>query len=194
MSGIKESKEDRQVGVDLGLTEEEKINLREIAQTVIGNRVLNKPLPKFEGKTEKLNEKRGAFVTLHKGGLLRGCIGNIRGRHPLYQTVAQMAEEAAFNDPRFPPLSKEELTDVDIEISALTPLRRIEDVEEITVGRDGIYIEKGFFSGLLLPQVATEHDWDRQTFLEQTCFKAGLHKDAWKEKDTKIYVFSADIF
>jgi AmmeMemoRadiSam system protein A len=194
MSGTIGSREDRQVGVDLGLTNEEKNELRKIAQTVIEHRILNKPLPDFEGKTPKLKEKRGAFVTLHKSGQLRGCIGNIRGRHPLYETVARMAEEAAFHDPRFPALSKEELKDIDIEISALTPLRRVDKVDEITVGKHGIYIEKGFFSGLLLPQVATEHGWDRQTFLEQTCFKAGLHKDAWKEKDTKVYVFSADVF
>ena len=194
MSETGKSRGDRQVGVDLGLTEDERARLRQIAWAVIEHRIDNKRPPPLEAATERLKEKRGAFVTVHKGGQLRGCIGNIRGREPLYQTVARMAEEAAFNDPRFPPLSKEELDDIDIEISALTPLKQIKRLEEITVGKDGIYVEKGFFSGLLLPQVATEHGWDRQTFLEQTCFKAGLHKDAWKEKDTKIYVFSADVF
>jgi len=105
-----------------------------------------------------------------------------------------MAEEAAFNDPRFTPVSKGELKDLDIEISALTPLRQIENVEEIEVGRHGLYIEKGFFSGLLLPQVATEYGWDRETFLEHTCLKAGLPRDAWKAEDTVISIFSADIF
>ncbi len=105
-----------------------------------------------------------------------------------------MAEAAALSDPRFAPLSVEELKDIDIEISALTPLRKIEDVQEIEVGVHGIYIEKGFFSGLLLPQVATEYGWDRTTFLEHTCYKAGLPRNAWKEKDTNIYIFSADIF
>jgi len=194
MSGTSKSKGDRQVGVDLGLTADERKQLREIARTVIEHRIDNRRPPSFEAATERLKEKRGAFVTVHKGSQLRGCIGNIRGREPLYQTVARMAEEAAFNDPRFPPLSKEELDDIDIEISALTPLKKIERPEEITVGKHGIYVEKGFFSGLLLPQVAIEHGWDRETFLEQTCFKAGLHKDAWKEKDTKIYAFSADVF
>jgi len=194
MGEEKEKKRAEGIGVDLGLTEDEKQRLRQIATTVIEHRILDKPVPRFEIDSERLNEKRGAFVTLHKGGELRGCIGNIRGSQQLYKTVAQMAEEAAFNDPRFQPVSREELKDLDIEISVLTPLRRIEDVEEIETGKHGIYIEKGFFSGLLLPQVATEYGWDRKTFLEHTCYKAGLHRDAWKEEDTKIYIFSADIF
>jgi AmmeMemoRadiSam system protein A len=194
MSEKKQAKGDRRIGVDLGLTEDEKQRLREIATTVIEYRVRDKKIPEFEVTSERLNENRGAFVSLHKRRQLRGCIGNIRGQQPLYKTVAAMAEEAAFHDPRFPPVSKEELQELDIEISALTPLQRIENVEEIEVGKHGIYIEKGFFSGLLLPQVATDYGWDRQTFLEQTCYKAGLHRDAWKGKDTKIYVFSADVF
>jgi len=194
MSEEEEAKRGQRVGVDLGLTEAEKQRLRHIARTVIEHRILNKPGPEFEIGAGRLNENRGAFVTLRTGGQLRGCIGNIHGNQPLHRTVAQMAEEAAFNDPRFPPLSREELEKLDIEISAMTPLRRINNVEEIEVGKHGIYIEKGFFSGLLLPQVATEYGWDRQTFLEHTCYKAGLHKDAWKEKNTKIHIFSADIF
>jgi AmmeMemoRadiSam system protein A len=105
-----------------------------------------------------------------------------------------MAEAAAFDDPRFPPVTKEELKDLSIEISVLTPFKQITDVSEIEVGKHGIYMERGFYSGLLLPQVATEYGWDRETFLEQTCRKAGLPPDAWKEKNTKIYIFSADIF
>ncbi|MBW2055976.1 MAG: AmmeMemoRadiSam system protein A [Deltaproteobacteria bacterium] len=185
---------DQRVGVDLGLTGQEKEWLLRVARTVIESRVLGRPVPEFKPPSERLNEKRGAFVTLKKGDELRGCIGSIRASRPLYKTVAAMAEEAAFNDPRFPPVSPQELDDLDIEISVMTPLTRVENVEEIEVGKDGIYIEKGFYSGLLLPQVATEYGWDRTTFLEHTCYKAGLHKDAWKEKETKIYKFSADIF
>lgn len=184
----------QRVGVDLGLTEEEKRTLRQIAWTVIENRVRGKPVPEFEPTSERLKEPRGAFVTLQKKGELRGCIGNIRGNRPLYKTVAGMAAEAAFNDPRFPPVSESELKDLDLEISVMTPLRQIDNVEEIEVGKHGIYIEKGFFSGLLLPQVATEYGWDRTTFLEHTCYKAGLDKNAWKDGDTKIHIFSADIF
>ena len=182
------------VGVDLGLTEDEKQTLREMARTVIENRVLDKPIPRLETDSERLKEKRGAFVTIHKQGQLRGCIGNIRGNQPLYQTVAAMADEAAFNDPRFPPVSREELEELDIEVSVMTPLKRIENVEEIEVGKHGLYIEKGFRSGLLLPQVATEYGWDRTTFLEHTCYKAGLDRNAWKEKGTRIHIFSADVF
>jgi AmmeMemoRadiSam system protein A len=112
----------------------------------------------------------------------------------LYKSVEEMAAAAAFQDPRFPPVSKSELKDLDIEISVLTPFKQITHVSEIEVGKHGIYMERGFYSGLLLPQVATEYGWDRDTFLEHTCRKAGLPPDAWKDKDTRIYIFSADIF
>jgi AmmeMemoRadiSam system protein A len=141
-----------------------------------------------------LREKRGAFVTLKKHGELRGCIGHIIGDRPLAETVATMAVAAAFEDPRFPPVKEEELKDLDIEISVLTPLRRINNVEEIQVGLHGIILQQGGHSGLLLPQVATEYGWDRNTFLEYTCRKAGLPPDAWKDERTTIHVFSADVF
>jgi hypothetical protein len=182
------------VGVDLGLNAEEKKTLHEIAHTVIWNKVSGKAVPEFHVQSEKLKELRGAFVTINKSGSLRGCIGHIKGTKPLYKTVEEMAEAAAFDDPRFPPVTKDELKDLSIEISVLTPFKQITDVNEIEVGKHGIYMERGFYSGLLLPQVATEYGWDRETFLEQTCRKAGLPPDAWKDKDTKIYIFSADIF
>jgi AmmeMemoRadiSam system protein A len=141
-----------------------------------------------------LKENRGAFVTLQKRGQLRGCIGYIEGHGPLHNTIKEMAEAAAFRDPRFSPVKEKELPELDIEISVLTPLKRIKDVNEIQVGTHGIYIKKGWSSGLLLPQVATEYGWDRQTFLEHTCQKAGLPPAGWKEKDAEIYIFSADIF
>jgi len=144
--------------------------------------------------SKTLKEQRGAFVTLNKHGSLRGCIGYIEGYKPLYEAVAEMAEAAAFRDPRFMPLTQDEWKDIEIEISVLTPLERITDINQIKAGKHGIYIKKGFYSGLLLPQVATEYGWDRKTFLEQTCRKAGLPSDAWKEEDTVIYIFSADIF
>jgi AmmeMemoRadiSam system protein A len=105
-----------------------------------------------------------------------------------------MAVAAAFQDPRFPPLGPEELADLELEISVLTPMQRIQKVEEIQVGKHGLYIVRGIYRGLLLPQVATEHNWDRLTFLEQTCAKAGLPADAWKDPAAQIYVFSAEIF
>jgi len=113
---------------------------------------------------------------------------------PLDQAVAELAVKAAIEDPRFPSMEKEELDEIDIEISVLTPLERIDDPEKVIIGQHGLYLKSGFASGLLLPQVATQYGWDRETFLEQTCWKAGLPSNAWKEADTEIYTFSAEIF
>jgi AmmeMemoRadiSam system protein B/AmmeMemoRadiSam system protein A len=181
-------------GTSLGLTEEEKETLRQIAYSSIERRLKGEKTPMGDVLTGPLKEKRGAFVSLHKHGQLRGCIGSIQPTKPLHQTVEEMAAAAAFDDPRFESLTSKELKDIELEISVLTPLERIRDVKEIEVGRHGLYIKKGFFSGLLLPQVATDYHWDRLTFLEETCRKAGLPRNAWKEKDAEIYLFSADIF
>ena len=184
----------KRVGVDLGLSDQDKETLRHIAKTVIESKARGKPLPEFTVDSQVLKENRGAFVTINKRGQLRGCIGYIQSYKPLYQTVEEMAAQAAFNDPRFDSVTERELPDLEIEISVLTPLKRIKGVEEIEVGKHGILIEKGFYSGLLLPQVATEYGWDRKTFLEHTCLKAGLPTDAWKDEDVVISIFSADIF
>jgi AmmeMemoRadiSam system protein B/AmmeMemoRadiSam system protein A len=194
VGGKEKMKEEKKVGVDLGLTEEEKKTLHHIAKTVIENKARGKAVPEFKIESPILEENRGAFVTIQKKGQLRGCIGYIEGHGPLHKTVEKMAAEAAFRDPRFPPVKEKELPELDIEISVLTPLRKITDVREIEVGKHGIYIIKGGWSGLLLPQVATEYGWDRLAFLEHTCQKAGLPPNAWKEKDIEIYIFSADIF
>ncbi|MBP9560620.1 MAG: AmmeMemoRadiSam system protein A [Syntrophorhabdaceae bacterium] len=177
----------------MALTQKDKDFLKKLARDAIEARLFNKELEKRE-IPENLKQYQGAFVTIKKKGELRGCIGYIKGYLPLYETVEQVAVQAAFHDPRFDALSKEEFKDIDIEISVLSPLKKIENIEEIEVGTHGIYIEKGFHSGLLLPQVATENAWDRKTFLEHSCYKAGLHKDAYKEKDTNIYIFSAEVF
>ena len=192
--GKEKMKEEKKVGVDLGLNEEEKKTLHQIAKTVIENKAKGKAIPDFKVESPTLKENRGAFVTIHKRGQLRGCIGYIEGQGPLHKTIERMAEAAAFKDPRFTPVKENELPELELEISVLTPLKRITDVNEIQVGKHGIYIVKGMWAGLLLPQVATEYGWDRQTFLEHTCQKAGLPSNAWKEKDTEIYIFSADIF
>ncbi len=143
--------------------------------------------------TPRLREKSGVFVTLKKHGQLRGCIGYIEGIKPIYQTVIDNAKNAAFNDPRFPKVRAEELKDITIEISVMTPLRRIQSVDEIVVGKHGLTIEKGNRHGLLLPQVPGEWGWDRDTFLVHICRKAGLPDDAWKEGAT-LKVFSAQVF
>lgn len=177
----------------MNLSAHEKEQLKQLARQTIEDVLFDRDKSEFE-PTETLKEKRGAFVTVKKNNQLRGCIGYIRGVLPLHETIREMAIQAAFRDPRFSPLQKNEWKDVDIEISVLTPMKKINDVNEIDVGVHGLYIEKGPYSGLLLPQVAIEHRWDSVTFLENTCYKAGLQKDAWKSKDTVIYVFSADVF
>lgn len=143
--------------------------------------------------TPLMRAERGVFVTLRKEERLRGCIGNIEGRRPLHEAIADLALESAFGDPRFPSLTADEFPHIDIEISVLTELTVIENIDQITVGEHGLYIRKGFSSGLLLPQVATEYGWDRKTFIQQTCWKAGLPEDAW-EKDAEIYIFGAEVF
>lgn len=144
----------------------------------------------------ELLKNKGAFVTLHKRGQLRGCIGNLIANQPLYLTIRDMAVEAAVDDPRFPPLSLSELKEVEIEISVLSPLERIDDPEKIQLGRHGVLVKKGGGrSGVFLPQVATETGWSKEEFLSYLCaHKAGLAPDAWKDKDTEIYIFSAEVF
>jgi AmmeMemoRadiSam system protein B/AmmeMemoRadiSam system protein A len=141
-----------------------------------------------------LDEKRGGFVTLKKNGRLRGCIGYIEAVKPLFETVTEMAYSAAFNDYRFEPVDRDEVDELAIEISVLSPVRVIDDPSEIIVGRHGIILSAVGKRGLLLPQVAVEYGWDRDTFLDQTCIKAGLPKGAWRKSMTTIEIFSAEIF
>ncbi|MBE0598645.1 MAG: AmmeMemoRadiSam system protein A [Desulfuromonadales bacterium] len=151
--------------------------------------------PYIEPREEMaLNRRNGCFVTIKQRGQLRGCIGNFQSEHPLFREVAEMAVASATKDPRFYPMKEEDLTEFALEISVLSPLRKIDNIQEIEVGRDGIYLEKGFYRGVLLPQVAIEHGWDRETFLKQTCLKAGLPTNAWNSEDAEIYVFNAQIF
>lgn len=176
------------------LTRDEREYLRELAKETISARLNNTPLAKKEPPSRILKENRGAFVTLKVKGALRGCIGLIRAAKPLYETVIDMAQEAAFADPRFAPLTNEEFDDIEVEISALSPLVRVENITEIEVGRDGLMIVLDMHSGLLLPQVAVEYGWDRTTLLEQTCLKAGLPKNSYKDKAAQIYRFTAEVF
>ncbi len=189
------AEKESRVGVDLGVSEEEKEILRDVVKKTLESVVNGGPVPKFDNFSGKLGEKWGAFVTLTKKGQLRGCIGHIIGDKPLILTVANVTKSAALEDPRFPKVKPSELPDIEFEISVLTPIRKIDNIEEIVVGRDGIIITKGRNNrGLLLPQVATEYGWDRITFLEHTCQKAGLPRDAWKDNDTIIEMFSAEVF
>jgi AmmeMemoRadiSam system protein B/AmmeMemoRadiSam system protein A len=141
-----------------------------------------------------LNQERGAFVTLHKNGELRGCIGYTSATKPLYLTVRDTATLAAVRDPRFQPVSVPELPQLAYEISVLSPLRRVTDVEQIRIGEHGLLMKNGYNEGLLLPQVPVEQKWDRKTFLEQTCRKAQMGSGCWKDEDTDIFAFTAVVF
>ena len=154
----------------------------------------------FDGETYRppsgdpaLDQPAGAFVTLHIDGVLRGCIGRMQASGPLSQTVADMAVAAATQDPRFLPMGPDELEDVDIEISVLSPLRPI-DPSQVEVGTHGLIITKGVYRGVLLPQVAVDHHFDAQRFLVETCRKAGLPADAWRDPETSLEAFTAQVF
>lgn len=141
-----------------------------------------------------LMRKAGAFVTLREKRELRGCIGYIEARIPLYQTVAETAARAAIGDPRFEPVSEGELKDIEVEISALSPLQETKNIDDIVIGKHGILIETGFNRGLLLPQVATENNWNREQFLSYTCLKAGLSGDCYLKPGVRISIFTAEVF
>lgn len=168
--------------------------LLSIAKNSVESFVKEGKIPEFEINSEKLEEKRGAFVTLKKQGQLRGCIGQIVGDKPLYQTVSQMAVAAATEDPRFPPVSKEELPELEYEVSVLTPLKLIDSPEEIQLGVHGVQAVAGGRAGLFLPQVAREQNWDLETFLNHLMLKAGLWPGYWREYPVNFYVFTAQIF
>ncbi len=165
--------------------------LIELARQAIRSEFTGKKIKVLEDK--KLREKRGVFVTLKKKGELRGCIGFPEPVMPLNKAVVQAAKYAAFSDPRFPPLKKEELGKIKIEISILTK-PKICKPEDVEIGEDGLICEYKRYYGLLLPQVATEHKMSREEFIEAVCMKAGLSRDAWGKPDFKLYKFRAQIF
>jgi AmmeMemoRadiSam system protein B/AmmeMemoRadiSam system protein A len=175
------------------LSSKERTSLAQIARETLERYVLNNEVYHPETDNPKFLSKKGAFVTLKKKGELRGCIGFVEPVLPLHQTLVQATIYAASKDARFPPVSPAELKDIDLEISILTPLKKINDPREIEVGRHGLIIAKGNQRGLLLPQVPVENRWSRQVFLQQACQKAGLPKDAWKS-GAEIYTFEAIVF
>jgi AmmeMemoRadiSam system protein A len=150
-------------------------------------------IPEYYTSRHDLRRRAGAFVTLRRKGELRGCIGQLIPDRELYRIVQQCAVSAAVEDPRFAPVVPEELPEISIEISVLTPFRRVRDVKEIQLGRHGLFVVNGASRGLLLPQVAEEHNLDVPAFLEQTCRKAGLPESAWQDPVTEIFVFEAQI-
>jgi uncharacterized protein, PH0010 family len=177
------------------ITTEERHALISIARNFIEAALEGKRMEIDEASLpESILAPSGAFVTLRIGGDLRGCIGSIYAAAPLYRSVAENAYNAAFRDPRFRPLTRQEYPLVSLEISVMHPVEPVTDLESIVVGRDGLIVRKGHFGGLLLPQVATEYGWDRDTFLSQTCAKAGLPRDEWRKGDCSIEKFSAEVF
>lgn len=176
------------------LTKDEQVELLRLARNTISSELGIGEKIKNQLSSDIFMEKCGAFVTIHSDGRLRGCIGYITGTKNMADTIEEMSLCAAFRDPRFPPLTKDEYASIDIELSILGPIEEVKNIEEIEVGLHGIIITRGFHSGLLLPQVAVEHKFDRYTFLQNTCFKAGLPHDAWKKEGTKIEKFTAQVF
>ena len=181
------------------LTADDKKQLKEIALNSIKDRLDGKRTAQPTLRSSKipqcstLNSKCGAFVSLHKQGRLRGCIGHFGEDYPLYEIVAEMAQAAAFDDPRFMPVTSDELDYIDIEISVLTPMRRIQSLDEFELHRHGIYIRKGYRSGTFLPQVADEVNWTKEEFVGHCSQdKAGLGWNGWK--DAELYVYEAIVF
>ena len=175
------------------LSPDEKKELLRLARQAVTDFIENNRVIEYETKSPNLLSEKGAFVTLKKRGSLRGCIGFIEPVFPLYEAIIRGAIYAASQDPRFPAVSRDELRDLEFEISVLTPPVRIDDPRRVEVGRHGLVISQGENRGLLLPQVAVENDWNRETFLDQACVKAGLPPDAWK-KGAEISIFEAIVF
>ncbi len=180
--------------MSFSLSGQEKQFLLQLARETIITFLISGKKKKEKYFSENLKTPAGVFVTLHEKGDLRGCIGYVEGVKPLQDAVIDNSISAAFSDPRFMPVGTDEVEQLDIEISILTPLEIVEDTKDIEIGKDGLLMKRGYNQGLLLPQVATEQQWNRETFLQHTCMKAGLPTNAWQDDETEIYKFSAIIF
>jgi len=177
------------------LNDAQRKRLLQIARESITSYVKDGKRKQFSESDPLLNQPMGAFVTLHEDGELRGCIGNMVGQGPLYNTVADMAIEAATGDPRFSRMSAQEIDKIDIEISVLSPLQKVKSADEIKIPGHGVIVRRDFRSGVYLPQVATETGWNKEEFLTSLCaHKAGLKPDAWKDPATELYTFTAEVF
>ncbi|MFP4104474.1 MAG: AmmeMemoRadiSam system protein A [Phycisphaerae bacterium] len=178
------------------LSEEEKHQLWSLAKQAVESAVRDQPKPKPHSHKGVLGETRGCFVTVKNNGRLRGCIGTFQAQAPLAETVVEMGRQST-NDPRFvlDPITPDELDEITIEVSVLSPLQETENPEELTVGEHGIYIISPYGSGCFLPEVATELNWSAEEFLTNCCtHKAGLPPDAWKRDDTRVFLFTSEKF
>jgi AmmeMemoRadiSam system protein A len=175
------------------LSSDDWLGLVEIARRAISSVILEKRLPDFPPYPAALSEPRGAFVSLYCGGILRGCVGQVENPGPLADVVARSAINAALHDSRFPPISAGEVASLEIEISVLTAPERILP-EAIVAGLHGLMVVRGSSKGLLLPQVATQRKWSGQRLLEETCIKAGLARNAWRDPETQVFGFTAEVY
>lgn len=176
------------------LTKEQKEKIIGIARETLNCYLSGKDLPPLRVEDPVLWEKRGVFVTLKKGEDLRGCIGYIQPVRPLCEAVREVAIQSATEDPRFPPVTYDELNEINIEISVLTVPKRV-NPEDIVLGRDGVIVKRGYRQGVFLPQVADETGWSKEEFMSNLCLhKAGLPPDSWKQPGTEIYTFQAEVF
>jgi len=175
------------------LSSDDWLALVEITRRAISSVILEKRLPDLPPYSAALSEHRGAFVSLYCGGMLRGCVGQVENPGPLADAVARSAINAALYDSRFPPIRAAEVASLEIEISVLTVPERILP-EAIVAGRHGLMVVRGSSRGVLLPQVATERKWSGQRLLEETCVKAGLARDAWRDPESQVLGFTAEVF
>lgn len=176
------------------LADDEKRELLRIARATLREHLDTGRIPPGKPHRESLLTPAAVFVTLHRDHALRGCIGSVEARTPLYRAVQEMAVAAACRDPRFPPLVDEELEQVELEISVLSHARPVRGPDELVIGRDGLVVEAFGRRGLLLPQVAPEAGWDAKTLLERTCVKAGVPADTWQRPDARLTAFNAQVF
>lgn len=177
------------------LNREQQIKLLQLARkTISGKLGIDEGIDTLDFPDEIFMKETGAFVTIHLDGQLRGCIGYIQGIKPMPETVLEVSLSSAFKDPRFIPLSEKEYPYIDIEISIMSPVEHVMNIDDIVIGRDGLIVSKGHNRGLLLPQVPVEQGWDKTEFLTHTCLKAGLEGDSWKKEGVKIEKFSAQVF
>jgi AmmeMemoRadiSam system protein A len=179
------------------MNDTQKKTLLKVASDTVRKVIKRQPIEKPRSDDTELNAHCGCFVTLKNHGRLRGCIGQFTSDSPLIELIAEMAKSSATGDPRFfaDPITTNELDKLDVEISVLSPLQKTDEPLSLRLGVDGIYIRKGHASGCFLPQVATETGWGKEEFLSFCCsHKAGLQPDAWKDPETEVYLFTAEIF
>ena len=179
------------------MNDTQKQTLLAVARDTVEVVITGGPIPESQSDDPGLNAHCGCFVTLKNKGRLRGCIGQFTSEGPLIELVSQMAKISATGDPRFfaNPITPGELKELDVEISVLSPLQRTDEPLSLRLGIDGIYIKRGRLSGCFLPQVATETGWSKEEFLSYCCaHKAGLAADAWRDPETEVYLFTAEVF